>query len=237
MSIILEFDNVTCRKGKESQQNTIFQSLSFSMDESEMVTLMGPSGSGKSTLLRAIIGLDPIDEGTIYFKGKPIEQWDIRLLRQQAGMVLQLPYLFPGTISDNLLYPLQINKKTIEDEEQFTIHLLNQVGLEVHLKQRHINDLSVGQQMRVSLARTLANQPTLLLLDEPTSSLDPQSARLITQSIHRLNKEYNMSVLTVTHQRETAQQLGGRLMLLQNGQLTEYQSLESIPAFNQFSNN
>ncbi|MEW6235660.1 MAG: ATP-binding cassette domain-containing protein [Candidatus Omnitrophota bacterium] len=231
MSEILWLENVSCGKKTKAATVVILRDISFCMNQGEIVALLGPSGSGKSTLLRAIVGLDEIFEGRLFFHEKNLLEWDIRELRRKAGLVLQLPYLFAGSVRDNLLYGPRLHHPRRIDESDLAAELLDQVGLPIDLIERRASDLSVGQQMRVSLGRTLANRPELLLLDEPTASLDPASSRHIVELIQRLNRERGIGVLAVTHERETARSLGGRWMLLQEGQLTQPETADSLPFF------
>ena len=220
MSSLLTFENVHCWKGNGANRKEIIRDLSFSLDSGGIATLLGPSGSGKSTVLRLAVGLDEFASGRIWFHGRTIQEWDIRELRRRTGMVFQLPFLFPGTVKDNLLYAPRIHQRMPADESAFVRDLLAQVGLPPDLLSRSSTELSVGQQMRISLARTLANHPEILLLDEPASALDPKAAAHLLGLIRQLNREKGYTVLCVTHQLDFARALGGRFLLLQDGRLT-----------------
>ena len=119
MSSLLTFENVHCWKGNGANRKEIIRDLSFSLDSGGIATLLGPSGSGKSTVLRLAVGLDEIASGRILFHGREIHAWDIRELRRRAGMVFQLPYLFAGSVKDNLLYAPRIHQRMPEDESAF----------------------------------------------------------------------------------------------------------------------
>ncbi len=213
MNPSLQFDRVTCRKGNTS----ILNGVTFSVNPGEILTVLGRSGSGKSTLLRLAIGLDEMSGGSILFQGRDIHEWNIAELRRRMGLVLQLPYLFMGSVEDNLLYGPRIHGLTVKDGDSMVSALLARVGLPGDLARRRTTDLSVGQQMRVSIGRTLANRPEILLLDEPTASLDTQSERHILDLIGQLNREGGYTVICVTHKIESARALGGRSLLLENG--------------------
>lgn len=195
MNSLLTFENVHCWKGNGAGRKEIIRDLSFSLEPGGIVTLLGPSGSGKSTVLRLAVGLDEIASGRIWFHGRAVSEWDIRELRRRVGMVFQLPYLFPGTVKDNLLYAPRIHQRLPENETTFVRDLLDQVGLPSDLLSRSSTELSVGQQMRVSLARTLANHPEILLLDEPASALDPKAAAMRNALIPSLNSMMRMGIV------------------------------------------
>jgi UDP-glucose/iron transport system ATP-binding protein len=190
MSVLLSFESAGCRKGGKQ----IVKPLSFSVQSGDIITVLGRSGAGKSTLLRMAVALDDVTEGHILFEGLKTIQWDIAELRRRMGMVLQLPYLFTGTVMDNLLYGPRIHQRKHGDETAFAKELLDDVGLPTDLLERNTSNLSVGQQMRVSLGRTLANRPDILLLDEPTASLDLQSERHVLNLIKQLNKKSGYTV-------------------------------------------
>lgn len=212
----LQFDRVTCQKGN----TCILNGVTFSVNPGEILTVLGRSGSGKSTLLRLAIGLDEMSGGAITFQGRDIREWNIAELRRRMGLVLQLPYLFTGTVKDNLLYGPRIHGLAVKDGDSVVSTLLERVGLSGDLAHRRTSDLSVGQQMRVSIGRTLANRPEILLLDEPTASLDTQSERHILDLICQLNREGGYTVICVTHKIESARALGGRSIFLENGALS-----------------
>lgn len=228
MDPILSFQEVSCRKGKNDAETQVIQNLSFSIDPGEIVTLVGTSGAGKSTILRLIIGLDEKNEGDIFFQDKKTDLWKITELRRKIGFVAQLPYLFPGTVRDNILYAPTIHKTLLKDESTFVTSLLESVGLPGNLADRKHSDLSVGQQMRVSLARTLANNPVMLLLDEPTAALDPSTAMQILQLILDLNRNQGYTVLAVTHDLQSAWNLGGRCLFLHQGRIEEQGPVEKL---------
>lgn len=213
---LLRYQHVSCIKGAGSHQQKVLDRVSFTIHSGELVTLVGASGSGKSTLLRLAIGLDEHYEGAIYYRETDVREMDIVQLRKKIGLVLQLPYLFQGSVQDNILYGPTIHRVRLADREEFAGNLLDKVGLEPDLLNRNSIDLSVGQQMRVSLARTLANRPDLLLLDEPTAALDPTSRKKILSLIQQLNRHEQYTVIYVTHSIETARWLGGRTLALRD---------------------
>lgn len=165
-----------------------------------ITSVIGPSGSGKSSLLGLINRLYDPDGGVITIDGQDIRQMDVLSLRRQVGMVFQKPVMFAGTVAGNVCFGPDINHAwNKEDAGKKITQLLNKVGLTEEFADRDAASLSGGEQQRVALARTLANQPKILLLDEPTSALDINSANIIEQVIVDLNKQEDMTIVWVTH--------------------------------------
>ena len=180
--------------------------------------IIGPSGSGKSTLLRLLNKLISPTKGVVRFKDVDIADMESQDLRKGIGMVLQRPFLFNGTVKSNLLYGPKIWKIDYTDEA--LCKLLDTVGLETDFLERNIDGLSGGEQQRVSLARSLANNPIVLLLDEPTTALDIVSEEIIENTLKRLSTEY-IKIIIVTHSLEQTKRLADQLLFLKEGQLIE----------------
>lgn len=209
-------------KGTElefSRQNrAILKGINFSFEQGDIVTLVGPSGAGKSTLLTLLNRLADPDKGEIYFKGAALKGYNVTELRRRIGLVLQQPVLFSGTVEDNVLFGPSL--KGIKGKE-IAGELLELVGLPADYANRKTDNLSGGEKQRVSLARTMANNPEVLLLDEPTSALDPGAAEHIEQTVLTLNREKGVTAVWVTHNLEQARRVGTRTLLLVNGELIE----------------
>ncbi len=228
MSALITFRHVFCRKGSGDHSVPVLKDLSFTIQEGEIVTILGPSGSGKSTLLRLIIHLDFLESGDIFYRGKSTKEWNVVELRREIGFVLQTPYMFEGSVRDNILYGPRIHRRMPEDEDGFVQNIMNSVGLTEDLAGRKATELSVGQKMRVSFARTLANQSQVLLLDEPTASLDPIAANRIHDLIQQFNHERNLTILVVTHEIQTARKLGKRSLFLMEGRIVEEGTIDDL---------
>jgi len=192
--------------------------LTFTIEKKEKVILFGPSGAGKSTLLYLFNRLSEPDSGTIYFNGKSIEDYSVTELRRNVGLVLQAPHLFPGTVLDNLKYGPSLFG---EWEQKNAETLLEYVQLPSSYLHKDVSHLSGGEEQRVSLARTLANSPEVLLLDEPTSALDYQTAEEIEEVLEGLIKEHEMTMVMVTHNLNQARRLGDRGLFIMDGNLQE----------------
>jgi putative ABC transport system ATP-binding protein len=181
--------------------------------------ILGPSGSGKTTLLRLINNLDSPDKGSILLDDTPIDSIPPRQLRKDVGMVFQVPALFRGSILNNISYGPALNKKEFNSEK--AKRLLNIVGLSDIDPSREIDSLSVGQQQRISFARSLANEPRVLLLDEPTSALDPSAANNLLDLIKKINKEMGVSIIMVSHIMEHAKRVADFICLIVEGRIIE----------------
>lgn len=202
--------------------NKILKDISFRTNESEIFCIIGTSGSGKSTLLRTFNRLQKINEGEILLNGQSIHLMSPQTLRKNAMMILQSPSLFEGTVQENILSGLHFKGEVQKiDSLVFTSNLLTKVGLETNLLKRNASSLSIGQQQRVSIARTLAMNPNILLCDEITSALDPQSTIHIQQLLLGLKNDEKKTIILVTHNMDLVQQIADRVGLLIEGQLVE----------------
>ncbi|MBV8050591.1 MAG: ATP-binding cassette domain-containing protein [Acidobacteriaceae bacterium] len=194
----------------------LVQDVNFEVSRGEVLAIVGPSGSGKSSLLRLLNRLDEPTTGTIYVEGIDYKQIAPRELRRKLGMVTQRPYLFPGTVEENLQFgPLQRGEKLSAETVQT---LLVRVGLEGYAA-RDVANLSGGEAQRVSVARTLANSPVLLLLDEPTSALDEASKVGVETLLRSIVKDHGLTCILVTHDIAQASRVAERALLIQDGRI------------------
>ncbi|WP_454684604.1 ABC transporter ATP-binding protein [Ancylobacter moscoviensis] len=182
----------------------------------EVLAVTGPSGAGKSSFLRLLNRLDEPTGGTVFFKQSDYRGIDPRLLRRRIGMVLQTAYLFPGTVATNLQFgPGQLGKTLPADR---IADLLRRVDLPGY-QERDVSTLSGGEAQRVSLARTLANEPEVLLLDEPTSALDEETTRSIEELVLGINRDSGVTCVLVTHNRAQAERMAPRTLYMERGRL------------------
>jgi ABC-type methionine transport system ATPase subunit len=192
----------------------IVSDVSFVVNGGEVLGIVGASGSGKSSLLRLLNRLDEPSAGTVYLDGNDYRTIPPRELRRRIGMVTQRPFLFPGDVASNLRFgPAQRGESMADDE---VARLLAQVGL-AGFASHEVSVLSGGEQQRVSLARSLANHPEVLLLDEPTSALDEQSKSGIEELIAAVARDQGLACVMVTHDRNQARRLCHRVVLLEAG--------------------
>lgn len=203
---------------------------SLTVNDGEVVVIIGPSGSGKSTLLRTVNLLGAPDTGSILFDGVDITKnnADTRKLREEVGMVFQQFNLFPHlTVLDNItLAPIKVKKMKKDEAEKLAMELLNKVGL-ADKANSHPNQLSGGQQQRVAIARALAMKPKAMLFDEPTSALDPEMIKEVLDVMLSLAKE-GMTMLLVTHEMGFARAAADKIVFMDHGEIIEESSPEEM---------
>lgn len=190
--------------------------ISMQVQSGEVLAVVGPSGAGKSSFLRLLNRLDEPTGGTVLVNGQDYREIMPRALRRRVGMVMQMAYLFPGTVAANVGFGPCQRGETLSPEQIST--LLERVGLPGY-QERDVSNLSGGEGQRVSLARTLANAPETLLLDEPTSALDDISARAIENLVLSIIRERRMTCVIVTHNTVQAHRIADRTMVLEAGKL------------------
>jgi putative ABC transport system ATP-binding protein len=190
--------------------------VSVEVEPGELLAIVGPSGAGKSSFLRLLNRLDEPTGGTVLIDREDYRAIAPRDLRRRVGMVMQTAYLFPGSIADNVAFGPRQRGEVLAAEKIEA--LLARVGLP-GTAARDVIGLSGGEAQRVSLARTLANEPDALLLDEPTSALDETSARAIEELILGIIRERAMTCVIVTHNRPQAERIAARTMLIESGRL------------------
>ena len=189
--------------------------LSFSMDKGELLCIIGPSGSGKSTLLSLISGIDETESGSIILNGEDITKANIQ--KRRIGMVFQDFSLFPSmNVEQNIQYGMK--DKTAEEKERRTEELLNLVGLQGFGKRR-VHELSGGEAQRIALARAIAAEPRLLLLDEPLSALDAPLRKKLRDELKDIHNRTGLTMIYVTHDREEAFAIADRIMVLKSGHI------------------
>lgn len=197
----------------------VLNNLSFDLMEGEFLSILGPSGCGKTTLLRILIGLEKADSGEILKNGKEISC--LSSFERGMGIVFQNYALFPNmTVLQNVEYALTLRKDTKKDARQIAVRTLEQVGL-LDQMQKRPNQLSGGQQQRVAIARTLATNPDIILLDEPISALDVTNREIMKAELKLLQKKFNATMLFITHDQEEAFFLSDRIMVMNEGNVEQ----------------
>jgi lipoprotein-releasing system ATP-binding protein len=207
-----------------SEQVVVFEDLSFEVSSGEFVALVGESGSGKTTLLHLLAALDTPTRGEVYFEGERLSEFskDERALyrNEKIGFVWQMHYLLPEfSALENVVIPQLIGGREFPDARARARELLAEVGLGNALGRR-VGELSGGEQQRVALARALANQPALLLADEPTGSLDHSTAQRVSDLLEGLHRSHRLTSVLATHNLDLARR-ANRTLRLANGKLTE----------------
>lgn len=220
----IEFRHITKYFTGSERQHAALKGITAEVSPGKITTLVGPSGSGKSTLLSLCNLLLTPDEGEISVFGKPMSEWEIPELRRKVALVFQDAPMLQGTV----LYNLQ----TVERLHGTVLHdppgLLERVGLTRDLLEQKAQDLSGGQRQRLALARTLANRPDILLLDEITSALDPASVKEVEELLLQMNKEEGTTMIWITHHMEQARRVGHETWLMIDGRLVEQADTETF---------
>lgn len=189
--------------------------MSLQMDKGELLCIIGPSGSGKSTLLSLLCGVDSPDEGRILIDGKDIT--DLAIQKRRIGMVFQDFSLFPSMdVAKNIQYGMK--EKDQKEKDRRTEELLDLVGLKGYGK-RQVHELSGGEAQRIALARALAAEPQILLLDEPLSALDAPLRKRLRTVIRQIHDRTGIAMIYVTHDREEAFAIADRIMILRGGKI------------------
>ncbi|HEY5528420.1 MAG TPA: cell division ATP-binding protein FtsE [Thermoleophilia bacterium] len=219
---MIKFEDVT----KIYQPETVgLESVSLHIQKGEFVFLVGPSGSGKSTFIRLLIKeLEP-DKGRIFVSGRDLatlRRWKVPYLRRNIGCVFQDFKLLPNkTAFQNVLYALVVTGNANSTSRKKAAEILALVGLG-HKAGSLPNELSGGEQQRVSIARAFVNHPPLLIADEPTGNLDPETSMGIMQLLYRINKT-GTTVLMATHDREMVDRMRRRVVALDAGRVVRDQ--------------
>jgi phospholipid/cholesterol/gamma-HCH transport system ATP-binding protein len=220
---------------KSFANQDVLSGITLGVRRGETLAVLGRSGTGKSVLLRLIIGLEKPDSGSVCINGQDIGGLALDQLgeiRMKMGYVFQQAALYDSlTVGENVGFPLQHHRKQMSKSERSdrVMGLLAEVGMEGDVAKMP-SDISGGMQKRVGLARALALEPGILLLDEPTAGLDPISAGEIDDLVLRLQQEHHMASIVVTHDLHSAKTIAGRLALLNKGQVVIEGSFEELQA-------
>ena len=223
---MIEFREIQKKYGQEE----VIKEHSFKIEDGELFVLVGQSGSGKTTTLKMINRLVEADSGSIFIDGKDITSIPLRKLRLDIGYVLQSIALFPNlTVRENIELIPEMKKWQTAKRHKESDELLEKVGLEaLKYKDRYPRELSGGEQQRVGILRAIIAQPKILFMDEPFSALDPisgKSLQLLTKSLH---KEFNMTIVFVTHDMLEALDIADRICVMKEGEILQIASPKDI---------
>lgn len=203
---------------------TILKDINLEIHEGEIVSVLGPSGCGKTTLLNLILGITGTDGGRIIYNDTDITE--VPMEKRGFNIVFQDYALFPNlNVYQNITYGLR-NDPGISTREEI-VELIDMLGLKEHLEKR-IDQLSGGQKQRVALARTMVMKPKILLLDEPLSALDGVIKESIKDRIKTIARDFRLTTIIVTHDPEEALTLSDRVMILNEGSISQFASPEEI---------
>ncbi|MBB6637798.1 methionine ABC transporter ATP-binding protein [Cohnella thailandensis] len=198
--------------------------VTLRVGKGDIYGIIGTSGAGKSTLIRLVNALEKPTSGRVLVEGQPLDgrgERELRAAKKKIGMVFQhFNLLESKTVFDNVAIPLVLDGKGKKEIRERVLELLAYVGLSDKAKS-YPKELSGGQKQRVGIARALANNPTILLCDEATSALDPQTTQSILALLKRINEEFDITILIVTHEMAVIQQICNKVAVMQNGEIIE----------------
>ncbi len=220
MGKVIEFKNVS---KKYPNGNEAVKKINFSINEGEFIVFIGTSGSGKTTALKMINRLEDATSGEIKIKGKNIFDYNIHKMRWDMGYVLQQVALFPHlTVEENIGIVPELKGWKKEKIKERTEELLEMIGLESEkYMERMPHELSGGEAQRIGIARALAGNPEVILMDEPFSALDPITRRSLQKDIKELQQKINKTIVFVTHDIEEAFYLGDRIFIIKDGKIIQ----------------
>ena len=217
---ILKVENLTKVYGKGENEVRALNGVSFSVEKGDFVAIIGPSGSGKSTLLHTLGGVDRPTGGKVLVNGQDVySQSDEQIAvfrRREVGLIYQFYNLIPVlNVEENMSLPVLLDGRNVNrDRLRELIRELDLVGRDKHLP----NQLSGGQQQRVSIGRALMNSPSIVLADEPTGNLDSKNSHEIVELLKRMNREYNQTLIMITHDESIALQ-ARRIIAIEDGKI------------------
>lgn len=210
--------------------NVGLKNINLTINKSEVTVFIGPSGSGKTTLLKMINRLEDNTTGEVKINGKNVKEYDIHKMRWDIGYALQQVALFPHmNVEENIAIVPELKKWKKEKINARIDELLNMVGLEPEkYRKRKPSELSGGEAQRIGIARALAADPKIILMDEPFSALDPITRASLQEDVKKLQKQINKTIVFVTHDIEEAFLLGDKICIIQDGELIQTGTKQEI---------
>ena len=231
MEPMIQVENLCKSFSTKSGTVEAARNISFSIEKGEIFGIIGLSGAGKSTLVRCLNLLERPTSGSVWVNGKNLTELSERKLRkerQNIGMIFQhFNLLMQRTALDNVCFPMEIVGISKKEARKKALEYLKIVGLEEKALS-YPSQLSGGQKQRVAIARVLASDLEILLCDEATSALDPQTTKSILELIRKINKEYGITVVVITHEMSVVQEICNRVAVLERGVLVESGTVEEL---------
>ncbi len=222
---IVEIKNLTKKYG----DNVILNNINLNISEGEFLVILGPSGCGKTTLLKIINALIDFEKGEVYIKDTLQKDWDPIKLRRNIGYVIQQTGLFPHlTIAQNISYVLDLQKISEDKKRIRAEELINLVGMDISFLDRYPGELSGGQKQRVGVARAIAADPEIILMDEPFGAVDEVVRKNLQEELKQLQIRLRKTIVFVTHDIDEAIKLGDRIVIMNNGKIEQSGSPEDF---------
>lgn len=211
---------------KQYDGEDVLKKLTFDVKKGEFLSVLGPSGCGKTTLLRILIGLERQDSGSIIKDGKEISS--LSPSERGMGIIFQNYALFPNmTVLENVQYALKLRKDMKAKSKEIAERTLDMIGMSEHLGKKP-SQLSGGQQQRVAIARTLALNPDIILLDEAISALDVTNREIMKRELKEIQRKFESTMVFITHEQEEAFYLSDRIMIMSEGNIEQLDTPENI---------
>lgn len=231
MEPMIQVENLCKRFNTKGGTVEAAKNISFSIEKGEIFGIIGLSGAGKSTLVRCLNLLERPTSGTVRVNGKnltELSEKELRKERQKIGMIFQhFNLLMQRTALDNVCFPMEIAGIKKAEARKKALEYLKIVGLEEKALS-YPSQLSGGQKQRVAIARVLASDPQILLCDEATSALDPQTTKAILELIKEINRDYEITVVVITHEMSVVQEICDKVAVLERGALVEIGTVEEL---------
>ena len=226
MSKVIEIRNVTAAYG----ENEVLRHVSMTVNQGEFIVIIGPSGCGKTTLLKMINGLVAPAEGEVLVHGELLTECNPVAMRRRIGYAVQGARLFPHlTVEDNICYVPGLTRKLAKEEKHIlTGKMLNMVQLPVELAGRFPRQLSGGQKQRVGIARAMAAEPDILLMDEPFGAVDEITRKGLQEELLSLQKRMGITIIFITHDIGEAFKLGSRILIMKDGGILQEGTKEEL---------
>ncbi|MDD3221929.1 MAG: ATP-binding cassette domain-containing protein [Lachnospiraceae bacterium] len=228
---MIRFENVSKRFDSGGRQIAAVENVNLNIQKGKIFGIIGFSGAGKSTLVRCINLLESPTEGKVYVDGVELtglSEDKLREHRKKIGMIFQQFNLFKSrTVYENVAFPLRRSKLGKAEKEEKIEGLLKLVGLEEY-KKSYPSQLSGGQKQRVAIARALANDPQVLLSDESTSALDPQTTKSILKLLKKVNEEMGITIVMITHEMQVVKEICDEVAVMEKGQVVEKGSVFEV---------
>ena len=228
---VIELEQVNKTYSGKNGDVQALKEVSLSVEEGEIFGVIGLSGAGKSTLVRCINLLERPESGQIRIGERDISalsERELRLERQNIAMIFQqFNLLMQRTVLDNVCFPLEIAGLRKKEARKEALEFLRTVGLEQKAKAYPVQ-LSGGQQQRVAIARALASHPKIILCDEATSALDPQTTRTILDLLRKVNREYHITIVIITHEMRVITDICDRVAVLHHGRVAETGPVQEV---------
>lgn len=216
--------NITLKNLKKVYKNkTVLNINTLHLKEGRIHGIIGPNGAGKSTMLRIIAGLEEATTGKVFYNEKELDNTVIRKVTYMS----QSPYLLRESVSNNISYPLKIRKQRKKVIDEKVTNIMREFNV-LSLRNQLATSLSGGESQKVALARALVFKPELILLDEPTANIDPNSIEVIEKAIIKRNKEKNMTTIIITHNIGQARRLCDEIIFIKDGLVKEHGKTDQI---------